>query len=204
MGHEKSKFINTHIAIKHNMMLTSSHIRFICQQTNLVDKEVYRRHAQFVNISKDGKMAKQQFDIILQEIWPTGNPEKLSNFLFNKCDKKRTGFIGFTEFIILHYKLNDDKSYLGYLFDMFDIREKGYLSRDVTEQLFASMFEHIGHPVNEQSGANISQQHITHLMEMIDKNKHKRLLREQFINIGSIEWTDEENGTGTLLTEQLC
>lgn len=66
------------------------------------------------------------------------------------------------------------------------------------------MFELIGHPVDEQSGANISQRHIAHLMEMIDTNRQKRLSREQFVNIGSIEWLDKDYGTGMLLVEQSC
>jgi len=83
MGHKKSKLFNEQQVMKDFMALTFSQIQYICQHTNLIDKEVCRRHTQFLNISKDGRMTKQQLKTILQDIWPTGNVEKLSNYLFN-------------------------------------------------------------------------------------------------------------------------
>ncbi|CAF0917011.1 unnamed protein product [Adineta steineri] len=204
MGHQKSKFIYEQHTVKHNMLLAPRQILYICQQTNLVDREVHRRYAEFLNICKDGRMIKEQFTTVLQEIWPTGNVEKFSNYLFNLCDKNGRGFIEFTEFIILNCQLNNDKSYLGFLFDIIDIHKEGYLSREAIEPLFASMFELIGHPLDEQSGANISQRHITHLIQMVDESKKKRLSREQFMNMADTDWTDQDNGIGTLLFEYSC
>jgi N-acetylglucosamine kinase-like BadF-type ATPase len=66
------------------------------------------------------------------------------------------------------------------------------------------MFELIGHPIGEQSGANISQQHVAHLIQVVDKSKNKRLLRDQFINITNNKWTDGHNGIGALLIEHRC
>ncbi|CAF4436917.1 unnamed protein product, partial [Adineta steineri] len=80
MGHQKSKFIYEQYTIKHNMLLAPSQILYICQQTNLVDREVHRRYTEFLNICKDGRMMKEQFTTVLQEIWPTGNVEKFSNY----------------------------------------------------------------------------------------------------------------------------
>jgi len=83
MGHKTSKLFNEQQVMKDFMALTFRQIQYICQHTNLIDKEVSRRHTQFLNISKDGRMTKQQFRTILQDIWPTGNVQKFSNYLFN-------------------------------------------------------------------------------------------------------------------------
>ena len=83
MGHQKSKPVNEQQAKEDFTVLTLGQSQYICQQTNLVDKEVCRLHAEFLSISKDGRMMKEQFTTILQEIWPTGNVQKLSNYLFN-------------------------------------------------------------------------------------------------------------------------
>jgi hypothetical protein len=83
MGQTKSKLFNEQELMKNFKELTFSQIQYICQQTNLIDKEVCRRHAQFLNMFKDGRMTKQQFTIILQDIWPTGNVQKFSDYLFN-------------------------------------------------------------------------------------------------------------------------
>jgi hypothetical protein len=66
------------------------------------------------------------------------------------------------------------------------------------------MFELIGHPTDEQSGAKISQGHIAYLIQTVDESKSKRLKRDQFINIRNSDWTDEDNGVGTLLVEHSC
>ncbi|CAF0749732.1 unnamed protein product [Rotaria sp. Silwood1] len=204
MGHQKSKFSNDQTRGKEFTTLTSSQSQYICRHTNLVDNEVYRRHHEFLKICKDGQLMKEQFTSILQEIWPTGNVHNFSNYLFKLCDKDQKGFLEFTEFIILNCQLNNDKSYLGFLFDMFDTRHQGSLPLEQIELLFASLFELIGHPTDEQCGANISQRQIVHLLQVVDESKSKCLSRDQFMNIGNTNWTDEENGIGTLLIEHSC
>lgn len=82
MGHENSKHVNEKIVLKDSLALSSDQVRYICQQTNLVDREVRRRHVQFTNVIKDGQMTKEQFTMVLQDIWPTGNVQKLANYLF--------------------------------------------------------------------------------------------------------------------------
>jgi hypothetical protein len=66
------------------------------------------------------------------------------------------------------------------------------------------MFELIGHPIDEQCGADISQQHIVHLIQVVDRSYNKRLSRDQFMNIRNTNWKDEDNGVGTLLVEHTC
>jgi hypothetical protein len=78
------------------------------------------------------------------------------------------------------------------------------LPREIIEQLFAALFELIGYPTDNQSGSNISQRHIAHLIRTVDESKNKRLTRNQFINIQNSDWTDEDNGVGTLLIEHSC
>jgi hypothetical protein len=95
-------------------------------------------------------------------------------------------------------------SYLLLIFLFIILLLISYLSREKIEPLFASLFELIGYPTGEQSGANISQQQITHLIRVVDESNNKRLLRNQFINFGNTDWTDEDNGVGTLLIEHPC
>ena len=58
--------------------------------------------------------------------------------------------------------------------------------------------------MDEQNGVNISQMHIAHLIELVETSENKRLLRERFVNIGNVEWIDEDNGAGALFVEQSC
>jgi predicted RNA-binding protein YlxR (DUF448 family) len=83
MGHKKSKLFDEQEVMKDFTALTPGQIQYICQHTNLIDKEVCRQHAKFLNISKDGRMTKLQLIRTLQEIWPTGNVHKFSDYLFN-------------------------------------------------------------------------------------------------------------------------
>ena len=82
MGNKKSKLFEQKI-IKDFMALTSNQIQHICHQTNLVDREVCRRHEQFMKIAQDGRMTKEQFTDVLKNIWPTGNVQRFSDYLFN-------------------------------------------------------------------------------------------------------------------------
>ena len=83
MGQKKSKLFDEEKVMKDFVKLTTNQIEYICRQTNLVDKEVLRRHERFVEIAKDGRMIREQFHSIVQEIWPTGNVGKLTEYLFN-------------------------------------------------------------------------------------------------------------------------
>jgi hypothetical protein len=83
MGHKSSRLFNQQNFIKDFMALTSNQIQHICHQTNLVDREVCRRHDQFLKMTSNGRMTKEQFTSILQNIWPTGNVQKLSDYLFH-------------------------------------------------------------------------------------------------------------------------
>ncbi len=83
MGHRKSKLFDEQKVMKNYMELTYNQIQYICHRTNLVDKEVCRRHAQFLMITNDGHMTKEQFTTILQVIWPTGNVRNFADYLFN-------------------------------------------------------------------------------------------------------------------------
>lgn len=108
------------------------------------------------------------------------------------------------------------------MFDMFDTRQRGfvyififdssynffmlfrYLPREKIELLFASLFELIGYPKDEQIGANISQKHIENLIQIVDESTNKRLSRERFMNIENINWIDGNNGIGILHIEHSC
>jgi hypothetical protein len=83
MGHKNCKLFDEQKVMQDFMALTSNQIQYICHQTNLVDKEVCRRHDQFLKMIQDGRMTKEQFTAILQGIWPTGNVQKFSDYLFN-------------------------------------------------------------------------------------------------------------------------
>lgn len=78
------------------------------------------------------------------------------------------------------------------------------LPQEKIELLFASFFKLIGQPINEQCNTYISQQHITHLIDTVDKSQKKCLTRDQFINIANVTWMDKDNGIGTLLIEHSC
>ncbi|CAF4394372.1 unnamed protein product [Rotaria socialis] len=212
MGHKKSKLYHHPQVEKSYTTLTMSQIRYICRHTNLIDKEVCRRHDQFLKMSEDGLLTMGQFTSILQAIWPTGNVNEFADYVFNLYDKDKQGFLEFTEFIILNCQLNNGEMedllfhqfYRGCLFDMIDTHHKGLLSREKIEPLFMALFKLIGHSTNEQNGTSISQRHIVHLLQVIDESKNKCLSRNQFINIGNTIWTDEDNGIGVLLAEHPC
>ena len=50
----------------------------------------------------------------------------------------------------------------------------------------------------------MSHAQVTHLMQRLRQNPDKRLRRDQFIDIDSATWIDEDNGVGTLLVEHSC
>lgn len=79
-----------------------------------------------------------------------------------------------------------------------------YLSREKIEILFAALFELIGLSDNDDNHTPISQQQITHLIELVDASEEKKLLRNQFINMKHKGWTDQSNGIGSLLIEHSC
>lgn len=83
MGHKKTKLFDEKYVMQDFTELTYNQIQYICHHTNLIDKEVCRRHIQFLTICQDGRMLKEQFTNSLQKIWPTGNVQKFSEYLFH-------------------------------------------------------------------------------------------------------------------------
>ena len=83
MGHKKSKLSNNKQVEKDYTELTVRQINYVCRCTNLISKEVCRRHVEFLKISRNGRLTKEQFTCILQEIWPTGNVHRFADYLFN-------------------------------------------------------------------------------------------------------------------------
>ena len=83
MGADKSKSTQQQPTDKVSTRLKSSEIRSICMQTNLIDREVHRRHGQFLALCPNGKMVKTEFTAVLQKIWPTGKVKNFANYLFN-------------------------------------------------------------------------------------------------------------------------
>lgn len=83
MGQKKSKLFDEEKVMRDYRTLTYEQIQYISRQTNLIDKEVLRRHEQFLNMAKDGRMTKEEFTSALQEIWSKGKVEKFADYLFN-------------------------------------------------------------------------------------------------------------------------
>lgn len=83
MGQKKGKLFDEEKVMRDYRILTTEQIQSICRQTNLIDKEVRRRHEQFLNTSKDGRMTREEWTSILNEIWSKGKVDKFANYLFN-------------------------------------------------------------------------------------------------------------------------
>ena len=83
MGADKSKSIEKRPVEKDDTVLTNSQIRAICMQTNLISREVQRRHGQFLAIYPTGRVVKSEFTALLQKIWPAGKVQNFANYLFN-------------------------------------------------------------------------------------------------------------------------
>jgi len=82
MGQRPSKLFDEEI-MNNFTDLSCGQIRYICQQTNLIDKEVSRRHREFLKFIRDGRMTKEQLTEYLQNIWPNGNVLNFSDYLFD-------------------------------------------------------------------------------------------------------------------------
>ena len=76
MGSRKSKVVCP------KTELTNEDVIEICRQSNLVDNEVRRRHAAFLEQYPDGFITRKQLYESLDEVWPEGQTEKFASHLF--------------------------------------------------------------------------------------------------------------------------
>ena len=74
------------------------------------------------------------------------------------------------------------------------------LSATEVLSLLAYLSQLLGNPTE----GCMSHAQVTHLMQRLRQNPDKRLRRDQFIDIDSATWIDEDNGVGTLLVEHSC
>lgn len=63
--------------------LTPKKVAEICRQTNLLDSEVRRRHADFLQQYPNGSITREQLYESLVEVWPERHIGKFASHLFS-------------------------------------------------------------------------------------------------------------------------
>ncbi|CAF2045944.1 unnamed protein product [Rotaria magnacalcarata] len=193
MGGRKSKITTQ------SSELTAKQIAEISRQTNLINTEILRRHSAFLEQYPNGLITRKQFYENLDEIWPESRIDKFASYLFAFLDQDQSGTIDFEEFMHITHKLNsnnineqnlNEHIFLELLFDVFDRNHDGYLEKGDLKPLIESIYDLSGLPEDERHGAYATHAQVKYLFKKLDKNRDKRLSKQEFID--QVNWMNDE------------
>ncbi|CAF4448404.1 unnamed protein product, partial [Rotaria socialis] len=180
MGSRKSKIITQ------SSELTAKQIAEISRQTNLINTEVLRQHSAFLEQYPNGLITRKEFYENLDEIWPEGRIDKFASYFFAFLDQDQSGTIDFEEFMRITHKLDsndiNEHIFLELLFDVFDRNHDGYLEKSDLKPLIESIYDLSGLPEDKRHGEYASHAQVKYLFKKLDKNRDKRLSKQEFLD----------------------
>ena len=87
--------------VKNRNTIDRDDLAFLKEKTKFNEQSIERFYTGFVQNSVDGKMSKEEFSQMFQEIFCTGqNLEELSACIFKALDTDQNGYVDFRELVL--------------------------------------------------------------------------------------------------------
>ncbi|KAF6039633.1 ncs-3 [Bugula neritina] len=160
--------------------LKTKEVNELIKSTKFTVEEIHKWHGHFVKECPKGRLGKVEFQDIYSHVFPLGNPEKFSGFVFNVFDKNGDGTISFQEFIMalsITSRGNVDEK-LDWAFKLYDIDKDGHISREEMTEIISAIVEMVGpnHGLSTLSAKSKANQ----IFDSMDCNKDGYLTADEF------------------------
>ncbi|XP_035210873.1 neuronal calcium sensor 1-like isoform X2 [Stegodyphus dumicola] len=126
-------------------------------------------------------MTKEEFKHIYGQFFPSGDPTRFVDYVFNVFDIDKNGVITFKEFILaisittrgtIEEKLN-------WAFSLYDFDSDGYVTRDEMLDIVRAIHRMHGKE-GDTAERDAAQQRVDQLFTKLDTDKDGKLSREEF------------------------
>lgn len=123
-------------------VLTTRDLDYLSTHTSMNKEDIQTRFDQFVVQHPDGKIPKDEFKIMLQNLYSGCDIKKLEEYVYRMYDQDGDGFIDFKEFTVVVYMMSagTPEEKLLQMFRIFDINNDGVISQLEMTKLVREMF----------------------------------------------------------------
>ncbi|XP_029655018.1 neuronal calcium sensor 1-like [Octopus sinensis] len=162
--------------------------------SDLISKREIKDLSEILVFGEPGKkITLELFISMYKNIFPTGDPTKFANYVFNAIDKNKDGAIDFSEFIIAVNILRstEDETKLQWIFKLCDFDSNGDISKNEIINVFQvltelyylqALYEMIG----DDCCLDKAKKHANDLFVKCDSDKNDLISLDEFMEEGDL------------------
>ncbi|GIX88297.1 neuronal calcium sensor 1 [Caerostris darwini] len=144
-------------------------------------KQLRQWYKDFIQDCPSGYMTKEEFKHIYGQFFPSGDPTRFVDYVFNVFDIDKNGVITFKEFIlaISITTRGTVEEKLNWAFSLYDFDSDGYVSRDEMLDIVRAIHRMHGKD-GDTAERDAAQNRVDELFTKLDTDRDGKLSREEF------------------------
>lgn len=168
---------------KHNSKLTKEELEDLQKATQFNAKQLRKWYKDFIDDCPSGYMTKEEFKQIYGQFFPSGDPTRFVDYVFNVFDIDKNGVITFKEFILaisITTKGTVEEK-LTWSFSLYDFDNDGYVSRSEMLDIVRAIHRMHGKDTsNPSKDRDAAQRIVDQMFNKLDTNGDGKLSKEEF------------------------
>uniref|UniRef100_A0A7E4W5Y4 EF-hand domain-containing protein n=1 Tax=Panagrellus redivivus TaxID=6233 RepID=A0A7E4W5Y4_PANRE len=157
----------------------------ICEMTKFSKREVQIIYRSFKQGCPTGIVTLEQFQEILTQFFPRGNPKRYAEYVFRTFDRDHDNQINFEEFVtglsVITRGTTEDK--IEWIFKLYDVNDRGIVGQAELLLVTQSIYEILGRNVEPPISRRVIIDHVLDAHKKMCQNGESFITREQFVHM---------------------
>ncbi|KAI8825164.1 calcium-binding protein NCS-1 [Fimicolochytrium jonesii] len=167
---------------KANSKLSSEELQELQRCTYFDKRELQQWYKGFMKDCPTGSLDRENFARIYKQFFPFGDSAAFANHVFDVFDENKNGTVDFKEFIsalsVTSRGRIDEK--LVWSFQLYDINNDGYITRDEMYQIVEAIYKMVGNMVKLPEDEDTADKRVEKIFTLMDSNGDGKLDMEEF------------------------